>query len=44
MNSNKIFPLFANFSLSGFTSQGPAKLRGRVKEGLDNRCREANHG
>lgn len=44
MNSNKIFPLFANFPRNGFASQGPAQLRAWVKEGVDNRCGEANHG
>jgi hypothetical protein len=44
MNSNKIVPLFANFPLNGFASQGQEELRAGAKEGLDNRWREANHG
>jgi hypothetical protein len=44
MNSYKIFPLFANFPRNGFTSQGSAQLRPRVKEGFNSRSREANHG
>jgi hypothetical protein len=44
MNSNTIFSLFANFLPNGFTSQDSTQLRARVKEGLDKRCGEANHG
>jgi hypothetical protein len=44
MNSNKIFPVFVNFPLTSLSSQGSVELRARAKEGLDNRCGEADHG